>query len=58
VIVIGSIFPLALVFRRRSVALQTGYALTIIVLAVFLYTSRDAAAIFGHLSPFAGEPHR
>lgn len=56
--VVGSIFPLALVFRRRSIALQTGYALTIVVLAVFLYTARDAAPIFGHLSPLAGEPHR
>ena len=57
-LVVGAVFPLALVFRRRSMGLQVGYALTIVVLAAFLYTSRDAAPIFGHMSPLAGEPHR
>lgn len=57
-LVAGAVFPLALVFRRNSCAMRIGYALTLIVLAVFLYTSRDTAPIFGHLSPLAGEPQR
>lgn len=57
-LVAGAVFPLALVFRRRSAGLRVGYALTIVVLAVFLYSSRDAAPTFGRMSPFAGEPHR
>jgi hypothetical protein len=28
------------------------------VLAVVLYADRDAAPVFGHLSPEAGVPHR
>ena len=37
---------------------NAGFALTFVVLAVFLYADRDLAPIFGHLSPLAGEPHR
>ena len=40
------------------VVLQAGFALTIVVIAVLLYSRRDMAPIFGHLSPLAGEPHR
>lgn len=57
-LVVGAIFPLGLAFRRRSTGLQVGYALTVVVLAVFLYSARDAAPIFGHMSPLAGEPRR
>jgi drug/metabolite transporter (DMT)-like permease len=55
---IGALFPLALVVRPRSRALGSGLALTLVVLAVFLYADRDVAPIFGHLSPLAGERHR
>lgn len=53
-----AIFPLGLAFRRRSPVFQTGFALAFVVFAVMLYSDRDVAPIFGHLSPLAGTPHR
>ena len=44
--------------RPRSHALQSGFAIVLIALAVMLYCDRDVAPVFGHLSPLAGEPHR
>jgi hypothetical protein len=55
---VGALFPLAMVLRPRSRVFGTGLALTLVVLAVFLYSDRDVAPIFGHLSPLAGERHR
>jgi hypothetical protein len=55
---IGSIFPLVAILRPRSRVWSSGLALTLVVIAVFLYADRDVAPIFGHLSPLAGEPHR
>ena len=57
-LVISSVFPLARVVRPRSMVLQSGLALTVVVLAVMLYCDRDLAPVFGHLSPLAGAPHR
>jgi hypothetical protein len=54
----AALFPLLLVWRPRSVALRTGFALMIVSFSVMLYADRDVAPIFGHLSPLAGEPHR
>jgi hypothetical protein len=54
----GSIFPLGHALRPRSTGFAAGYALTFVALAVILYCDRDVAAIFGHLSPLAGPPHR
>ena len=34
------------------------FALTFVVIAVFLYCDRDTAPVFGHISPLAGTPHR
>jgi peptidoglycan/LPS O-acetylase OafA/YrhL len=56
--VIGALVPLVLVWRPRSVALQACMALTIVSVAVMLYTDRDVAPVFGHLSPLAGPEHR
>jgi hypothetical protein len=56
--VIGAIVPLALVVRPRVGALQACMALTIVAVAVMLYTDRDVAPVFGHLSSLAGAPHR
>jgi hypothetical protein len=56
--VIGALAPLALVARPRSVALQACMALTIVSVSVMLFTDRDVAPVFGHLSPLAGTPHR
>ena len=50
--------PLVAIVRPRSRVWGSGLALALVVLAVFLYTDRDVAPIFGHLSPLAGEPHR
>ena len=53
-----SVLALGQVLRPRSNALQTGFALMFVVLAVMLYSDRDLAPVFGHLSPLAGVPHR
>lgn len=52
--VAGALVTLPLVFRPRSTALNAAFALTFVVFAVILYTARDVAPIFGHLSPEAG----
>ena len=54
----GAAFPLLRVVRPRSAAVQAGFALVFVVVSVFLFSDRDVAPIFGHLSPAAGPPHR
>ncbi len=54
----ASVFPLGRVFRPRSIAFAGGFALAFVVVAVMLYSDRDVAPVFGHLSPLAGTPHR
>jgi len=56
--VIGAAFPLARAFRPSSAVVRTGFALVFVVTAVFLYSDRDSASIFGHMSPLAGAQHR
>lgn len=58
VAIVGALFPFVAAVRPRSRVLSSGFALTLVVLAVLLYSDRDVAPIFGHLSPLAGEPHR
>ena len=53
-----SLFPLARVVRPGSTALKSGFALTVVAVAVMLFCDRDVAPVFGHLSPLAGAPHR
>jgi hypothetical protein len=55
---LAAVFPLGLVFWPRSRVFRTAFALTFVVLATMLYTDRDVAPIFGHLSSSAGIPHR
>jgi hypothetical protein len=57
-LVLGALFPLLDTFRPRTPVLHAGFALTVIAVAVVLFTARDTAPIFGHLSPEAGVPHR
>jgi hypothetical protein len=57
-LVAAAVFPLARAVRPRSHAAAAGFALTFVVLAVFLYCDRDVAPVFGHISPLAGAPHR
>jgi hypothetical protein len=56
--ILGAALPLGLAFRPRSQLFGLGFALMIVAVAVVLYTNRDVAPIFGHLSPEAGVPHR
>jgi hypothetical protein len=58
VMIMGSLFPLARTFRPRSYLLGAGFAATFLVVSVLLYSHRDVADIFGHLSPVAGAPRR
>ena len=55
---ISAIFPLGRVIRPRATVFATGFALAFVVVGIILYTDRDVAPVFGHLSPLAGEPHR
>ena len=57
-LVVGAVFPLVQAFRPRSVAAAAGFATTFLVTAVLLFSDRDIAPIFGHLSRYAGVPHR
>jgi hypothetical protein len=57
-IVAGSVFPLLQAFRPRSLVAAAGFAATVIAVSVMLYSDRDVAPIFGHLSPYAGVQHR
>lgn len=58
VVLVCAVFPLVQAFRPRSTAAALGFAATFLVLAVLLYCDRDTAPIFGHLSYYAGVPHR
>jgi hypothetical protein len=57
-LIVASVFPLMQAFRPRSIFAASGFAMTFLVIAVFLYCDRDSAAILGHFSPYAGVPHR
>jgi len=57
-LLVAAVFPLSRSVRPRSQAAAAGFALTFVVIAVFLFCDRDAAPIFGHMSPLAGTPHR
>ncbi len=56
--VVGAVFPLARAVRPRWALANAGIALVFVVVSVALYSDRDLAPVFGHLSPLAGEPHR
>jgi len=57
-LIAGAVFPLLRAFRPRSVVAASGWAVVFAVLAVMLFADRDTAEIFGHLSQYAGVPHR
>lgn len=57
-LIVGAVFPLARSVRPRSHAVAAGFALTFVVISVALYCDRDAAPIFGRISPLVGTPHR
>jgi hypothetical protein len=55
---VAAVFPLVRSIRPRSSTAAVGFALSFVVIAVFLYCDRDVAPVFGHISPLAGAPHR
>ena len=55
-LIAGSTFVFARARRPRSPTLQAGFALTMLALAVLLFSHRDVAPIFGHLSELARSP--
>jgi hypothetical protein len=55
---VGALVPLALAFRPRSAAVQAAFAAVIVVVSIQLFSDRDVAPVFGHLSPLAGQQHR
>jgi hypothetical protein len=57
-LVVGALFPLLRVWRPRSVVAFGGFAVLFLVVGVLLFADRDVAPIFGHLSEYAGAPHR
>jgi len=57
-LVVGSFIPFARAFRPRSTVLATGFAILFVALAAMLFSDRDVAPVFGHLSQLAGAPHR
>jgi hypothetical protein len=57
-LVVGAVFPLLRCIRPRSQAVATGFALTLVLTSIYLYSDRDVAPVFGHISPLAGTPRR
>lgn len=57
-LLVAAVFPLLRCVRPRSQTAAVGFALTFVVLAVVLYSDRDVASVFGHISPLAGVQHR
>jgi hypothetical protein len=55
---LGALVPLALVWRPRSPALRSAFALVVVAVSVMLFCDRDVAPVLGHLSPQAGAAHR
>jgi hypothetical protein len=57
-LIVAALVPLGLTFRPRSTALNASFAVAFLLLAVILFTARDVAPVFGHLSPEAGVARR
>jgi uncharacterized oligopeptide transporter (OPT) family protein len=57
-LIVGAAVALVQIVKPRSLLIRSAFALTFVVLAVGLFSSRDTAPVFGHLSPGAGSPHR
>jgi hypothetical protein len=56
--VIGAVFPFARAWRPNWVVANAGIAIVFVFVSLALFSDRDLAPVFGHLSPLAGEPHR
>jgi hypothetical protein len=58
VLIAATPIAVARAIRPRSVVFGGAFALVFVVVAVVLFSDRDLAPVFGHLSPLAGAPHR
>ncbi len=58
VLIAATPVAVARAIRPRSVVFGGAFALVFVVVAVMLFSDRDLAPVFGHLSPLAGAPHR
>ena len=47
-LIVASLFPVGQALQPKRLVWSTGFAVTWVALAVFLYADRDAAPIFGH----------
>ena len=56
--VIGAVFPFARALRPNWAVANAGIAIVFVFVSLALFSDRDLAPVFGHLSPLAGEPHR
>lgn len=57
-LILGALFPLLRARRPQSTFALGGFACVLLAIAVMLFADRDTAAIFGHISSYAGVPHR
>jgi len=55
-LLVAAVLPLGQVLQPHRSIWRAGFAMTWIVLAVMLFSDRDVAPIFGHLSDLAGGP--
>jgi hypothetical protein len=53
-LVVAAVFPLGAALRPRRAVWAWGFAATWVAIAVMLFSDRDVAPIFGHLSELAG----
>ena len=56
--IFGAVFPFARAWRPNWVVANAGIAIVFVFVSLALFSDRDLAPVFGHLSPLAGEPHR
>jgi hypothetical protein len=57
-LLVGALFPLGSAFKPRALVFNAGFALVFVAVSIALFSSRDVAPVFGHISPAAGVPHR
>jgi hypothetical protein len=54
-LIAAALFPIGQALSPRRLVWSAGFALTFVILAVFLFADRDSAPIFGHFGGSSGE---
>jgi hypothetical protein len=54
-LIVAALFPMGQALWPRRLVWSTGFALTFVVLAIFLFADRDSAPIFGHFAGITGK---